>query len=486
MKPFVGIVAIATPSSATVWKRCAVVAALLPVFVPLGLAAEFKSVTIEGVPHVRQRPDFCGEACAEMYLRKLGSRVNQDDVFNCSGADPVQGRGCRTAELAAALRVIGFKVGPVWYKVREAEADRAMVARWSELHADLLRGVPSMVCMRTGTNAAASEHFRLVLGYDGKADEVLYNDPAVPQGAYLRMKVPDFLALWPLKYMTNEWTVIRLRLEPGEIVKAVAADGYNKADYAQHIRLLRDKVPARGFTIWIQPPFVVIGDESPDIVRQRADNTVKWAVDHLKALYFEKDPPTILDIWLFKDDRSYEEHTRSLFGEEPSTPFGYCSRAHNALIMNIGTGGGTLVHEIVHPFIAANFAACPAWFNEGLGSLYEQSARRDGKICGLTNWRLAGLQDAIKAKKVPSFEELTHTSDFDFYSKDRGSNYGQARYLCYYLQEQGLLVKFYREFRAHCAADPTGYETLKRVLDEEDMAAFQAKWEAFVLQLRFP
>jgi len=47
------------------------------------------------------------------------------------------------------------------------------------------------------------------------------------------------------------------------------------------------------------------------------------------------------------------------------------------------------VHEIVHPFMAANFPDCPAWFNEGLASLYEQSSERDGKIIGLTNWRLA-------------------------------------------------------------------------------------------------
>ena len=40
-------------------------------------------------------------------------------------------------------------------------------------------------------------------------------------------------------------------------------------------------------------------------------------------------------------------------------------------IMNIATGGGTLVHEIVHPYVEANFPGCPAWFNEGLGSLYE-------------------------------------------------------------------------------------------------------------------
>jgi len=32
--------------------------------------------------------------------------------------------------------------------------------------------------------------------------------------------------------------------------------------------------------------------------------------------------------------------------------------------------------------------------------------------------------------------------------------------------------------------DPTGFNTLKRVLGEVDMAAFQKRWEKFVLALR--
>jgi len=254
---------------------------------------------------------------------------------------------------------------------------------------------------------------------------------------------------------------------------------------AEHLRALQIKVP-EGFTIVPEPPFVVIGDEAPAVVRARAEQTVRWAVERLKALYFEKDPPGMLDIWLFKDKASYERHAREIFGEEPTTPFGYCSPAHGALIMNIATGGGTLVHEIVHPFMAANFPACPAWFNEGLGSLYEQSAERTGRIVGLTNWRLEGLQKAVRAGRVPSFETLTAMSDRAFYTEDKGTNYAQARYLCYYLQEQGLLEKFYHEFRAAAAEDPTGCETLKRVLGEADMAAFKKRWEAWVLGLRFP
>ena len=72
-----------------------------------------------------------------------------------------------------------------------------------------------------------------------------------------------------------------------------------------------------------------------------------------------------------------------------------------------------------------------------------------------------------------------------FTAADQGTNYSQARYLCYYLQEQGRLTQFYRDFAANQGTDPTGYNTLVKTLGEDDMAAFQKKWEAFVLGLKF-
>jgi hypothetical protein len=230
----------------------------------------------------------------------------------------------------------------------------------------------------------------------------------------------------------------------------------------------------------------VVGDESAEMVKRRAVGTVKWAVDRLKQDYFKQDPDDIIDVWLFKDKESYEKHAEQLFGSKPHTPYGYYSSTHKALVMNISTGGGTLVHELVHPFMASNFPACPSWFNEGLASLYEQSYDKEGHIAGSTNWRLRGLQTAIHSDRVPSFETLCGTTTREFYHEDPGTNYSQARYLCYYLQEHGLLVKFYHEFHKHAADDPGGYATLQRVLGEEDMDAFKTSWEAYVMKLRFP
>ena len=256
------------------------------------------------------------------------------------------------------------------------------------------------------------------------------------------------------------------------------------AKFAHHVNQLKKRLPSKEFSIVVQPPFVVVGDEPQSVVKQRADGTVKWAIDRLKKDFFPKDPDEILNIWLFKDETSYEKHALLLFGDTPTTPYGYYSSRHKALIMNISTGGGTLVHEIVHPFVEANFPACPAWLNEGLGSLYEQCGDEDGHIHGYTNWRLPGLQRAIKAGKVPAFKTLTSTTSSEFYNADKGTNYAQARYLCYYLQQKGLLVKFYRHFHANQKTDPTGYQSLQKVLGEADMDAFQKRWEQFVLGLR--
>ncbi len=256
-------------------------------------------------------------------------------------------------------------------------------------------------------------------------------------------------------------------------------------DFAAHLKELQGRLPAGEFHVLIEKPFVVISDQALVDVQRSATETVRWAIERLKLDYFSKDPSHIIDIWLFKDKASYEHHNQLLFGSQPHTPFGYYSPANRALVMNISTGGGTLVHEIVHPFMASNFPECPAWFNEGLASLYEQSRDEDGHIMGSTNWRLRGLQLAIEDNRLPQFETLCATTNREFYDGE-STNYAQARYLCYFLQEQQILVPFYHEFVKNVATDPSGYQTLQQILGREDMDRFQVRWQEYVAKLRYP
>ena len=111
--------------------------------------------------------------------------------------------------------------------------------------------------------------------------------------------------------------------------------------------------------------------------------------------------------------------------------------------MNVGTGTGTLVHELTHALIAPDFPNVPDWFNEGLASLYEQCSLGPDTITGHENWRLPALQKAIQSGKLRPLSELI--ADDDFRNNERvGLNYAEARYLMFYLQEKGQLRQLLR------------------------------------------
>lgn len=269
------------------------------------------------------------------------------------------------------------------------------------------------------------------------------------------------------------------------IVMAVAATASASPDFAGHIKALRGKLAAKGLTdvsIRIEEPFVVVGDQGDDALARDA-RTVRWAADKLEADFFAKRPTKILDIYLFHDAASYERGVKLLTTDAPDTPYGFYSPSAQGLFMNIATGGGTLVHEIVHPYVEADFPDAPPWLNEGLGSLFEQSAEQDGHIVGLTNWRLAGLQRAIEQGDVPTFSSLMHLGSNEFYGDDQGINYAESRYLLYYLQQTGKLRGFYKAFRAAHAKDPSGFQTLTKTVG--DLEKLQPAWQSWVAKLKF-
>ncbi|MCB9743529.1 MAG: hypothetical protein H6741_05840 [Alphaproteobacteria bacterium] len=236
-----------------------------------------------------------------------------------------------------------------------------------------------------------------------------------------------------------------------------------------------------GFHVAAHAPFLVLGDMPQAEVERLTTRLVAWSDAKLRQDLFRQGPAPWVDVWLFSDAASYEAYVSARFAEPPDTPYGFANA--EGLFMNIATGGGTLVHELVHPFVDADMPGAPPWINEGLGSLYEASAEREGHIVGLLNWRLPGLQDAIREERLGSFRALTALDAAGFYGEGSGDHYAQARYLILYLQEQGALFDFYAAARAHHAEDPSGYAALTAALGEADMAAFQARWEAWVMGL---
>jgi hypothetical protein len=261
----------------------------------------------------------------------------------------------------------------------------------------------------------------------------------------------------------------------------VAAAQPSADELAERRAQLETRLRGQGFTVLVEPPFVVVGDESPATVKHHATGILRWSIHLLEAEYFQQRPNKLIEIWLFRNKDTYMKGAKKFFGDEPDTPYGYYSPEHDAMVMNIGPGAGTLVHEVVHPFVEANFPAAPAWFNEGLASLYERPTEKKGHIWGLPNWRLPNLQREIAARTLPSMTRLLGTTSEQFYNAEFDA-YAYARYLLLYLQDQGKLTEFYRTFVAD-KDDPTGQKALEAVLGEP-LDSFEPRWRKWAVALR--
>ena len=244
---------------------------------------------------------------------------------------------------------------------------------------------------------------------------------------------------------------------------------------------LETKLKGQGYTVLVEPPFVVIGDSPASEVKRVTTGFLRSKVALLEKEFFAKRPDKLLEVWLFRNKSTFLKGAKKFFGDEPGTPFGYYSPDANALIMN-ASGLGTLSHELVHPYMEANFPDVPSWFNEGLASLYEQPSERKGRIVGLPNWRLPNLKKEIREKTLPKLATLIGTTRDEFYEADYDA-YAYARYLVYYLQEHGKLQEFYKKFLED-KKDLTGAAALTAVLGE-DLDTFEPKWRKWVLAIPY-
>jgi hypothetical protein len=234
------------------------------------------------------------------------------------------------------------------------------------------------------------------------------------------------------------------------------------------------------------PPFVIAGNGSADQLAAYRDGTILAAMHSLEATYFDTPPTEPIIIFLFESEGPYKRLARKWFDDKDVPHYGFYRPGDRVMFMNVGTGTGTLVHELTHALIAPDFPDVPSWFNEGLASLYEQCSLGKDTITGHENWRLPALQKAIKAGTLRPLSELIE--DPHFYREDLvGLNYAEARYLMFYLQEKGLLVRYYKEFRAAAKDDPTGLKTLQKIVapKDKDLDAFEKEWRKWVLTLRF-
>jgi hypothetical protein len=231
-------------------------------------------------------------------------------------------------------------------------------------------------------------------------------------------------------------------------------------------------------------PFVLAGDMSTKDLDDWHRQTVGPAARAMANAYFRTPPDKPITILLFSGEESYNHYAQHLYGDEGISIYGYYKPSERTLVMNIGTGGGTLVHELTHALMAFDFPKVPDWFNEGLASLHEQCQFRadESAIEGLPNWRLNGLQEAIRNERLPSLEAMINNPDFR--GRQVGLNYAQARYFCLYMQRENVLVDFYRHFRERHDQDPRGLGVVRTVFPDKSWSELDSDFQRWVLTLQ--
>lgn len=239
-------------------------------------------------------------------------------------------------------------------------------------------------------------------------------------------------------------------------------------------------------TMVVQSPFIIAGDYPREKLTSFYTDLIQPSAAALGRMYFANKPDMPIVVWLFRDEKSYAHHAERLYGDKNVSVYGYYKPDKRALVMNMNTGGGTLIHELTHSLAVYDFPGQPDWFNEGLASLYEQSTwigrGEQQQLIGMANWRLPKLQEAITAKQLPPLTTMMREKDFR--GAAVGRNYAQARYLCMYLQEQGKLGEFYRRFRDNRLNDPQGIAALEKTLGAAAMATLDADYQKWVMTLK--
>lgn len=235
--------------------------------------------------------------------------------------------------------------------------------------------------------------------------------------------------------------------------------------------------------IIVRPPFVIGGNLSEAELDHYYSKTVLPTKRALDLVYFDKVPELPVTLLLYSNESAYREAARTLDRRNAANYYGYYIRTDRRIVVNIGTGAGTLAHELTHALGHVDFPNMPEWFDEGLASLYEEAGFSDDglRLNGLSNWRLNHLLNAMQKRRLGTLESLI--SSREIHEDDQAVEYAHARYFCLYLQQRNLLPFFYRKFRDRISSDPSGLRTLCEILGTENLDPVDRDFRRWVIAL---
>jgi hypothetical protein len=264
-------------------------------------------------------------------------------------------------------------------------------------------------------------------------------------------------------------------------------------DIAERLQAARDLFGADVHTRVLDDTFVLAG--KPAALLDRAGALLDRALPQLYTARFARhdlDPVTVL---LFPTDEGYGAYV-ARFDGNPHDWGIFNVRTH--VIAAKGSGGDaflpTLLHEVVHPIMEADFPRDQVWFEEGVASLFEAPMfAADGSLHVVPKnrrqerlraaFRSPKERDEVTLPKLFAMDAVTFNARIDG-GKDQSRhsrNYALARSFCAWLEEKGKLWEFYRTWRDGVVADERGEKAFERVIGMTVEGA-EAPWREWATQ----
>jgi hypothetical protein len=149
------------------------------------------------VPHVKQKPDYCGEACIEMVTSYFGESVSQDRANELAGLNGA--RGVYGSELVKVidkglkLETAG-RVGRACKTTADDLWDRVSLVRAVSEGRPVLLGFWGTPEKKNNEDHWAFDHFVLLVGYDLAKGIFLIHDPGLEEHKAWQVKFSRFPA----------------------------------------------------------------------------------------------------------------------------------------------------------------------------------------------------------------------------------------------------------------------------------------------------
>jgi len=179
---------------------------------------------------------------------------------------------------------------------------------------------------------------------------------------------------------------------------------------------------------------------------------LKKTLKFYAAFYQLRLPDKILTAYIVPDNASLRSIAASVHGIDiPKENYGYSSLNDLSLLgISNSIGVGTLKHELFHLMVRADVGDIPAWLDEGMATLYEESYwEHDTLKSNKLFWRTAVLKETLNSyhlfAKLPDLENLVNYSWNEFEGTDEGDickasvNYAFAKHFVVYLERTGQL-----------------------------------------------